>query len=74
MDSIYGEFSAAAIFTYSTNEAGVMPGVPKGFQKFVSSLDGELTAMAASPKQTVEVFSEAKRDDMHPSNQLGSKS
>lgn len=42
--------------TYSTNKARVMPGVTKGLQKLVSSLDRELTAMAASPKQAVEVF------------------
>lgn len=48
--------------TYSTNEAGVMPGVTKGLQELVSSLDGELAAMAASPKQTVEVCLETGKD------------
>lgn len=33
-----------------------MPDVTKGLQELVSSLDGELTAMASSPKQSVEVF------------------
>jgi len=33
-----------------------MPSVTKGLKEFVSSLNGELTAMAASPKQTVKVF------------------
>ena len=33
-----------------------MPGVSKRLQELVSSLDGELTAMAAGPKHTVEVF------------------
>lgn len=33
-----------------------MPGVSECLQELVSSLDGELTAMAASPKQTVEVL------------------
>lgn len=41
---------------HSTNKAGVVPGVTKGLQEFVSSLDGELTAMAASPKQTVKIL------------------
>lgn len=46
----------SVIFTHSTNKAGVMPGVTKGLQELVSSLDGKLTAMAASAKQIVEVF------------------
>lgn len=33
-----------------------MPGVSKGLQKLISSLDWELTAMAASPEQIVEVL------------------
>lgn len=33
-----------------------MPGVTEGLQELVSSLDGELTTMAASPKQIVEVL------------------
>lgn len=41
---------------HSTNEAGVMPSVTKGFQKLVSCLDGELTAVAASPEQTVKIL------------------
>lgn len=40
---------------HSTYKAGIMPGVTKGFQEFVSSLDGKLTAMTASPKQAVKV-------------------
>lgn len=44
--------------TYSTNKAGVMPGVTKGLHESVSSFNGKLTAMTASPKQTVEVFSQ----------------
>lgn len=42
--------------THSTNKAGVVPGVTKGLQEFVSSLDGELTAMASSPEQSVKVL------------------
>lgn len=41
---------------HSTNKAGVMPSVTQCLQEFVSSLDGELTAMAASPKQIVKVL------------------
>lgn len=33
-----------------------MPDVTKGLQELVSSLDGELTAVASGPKQIVEVF------------------
>lgn len=43
------------IFTYSTNKAGVVPSVTKCLEKFVSSLNRELTAMATNPKQTVKV-------------------
>lgn len=41
---------------HRTDKTGVMPGVTKGVQELISSLNGELTAMAASPKQTVEVL------------------
>lgn len=41
---------------YGADKAGVMPDVAKGLQELVSSLDGKLTAMAASSKQTVEVL------------------
>lgn len=51
-------------FTYSTYKAGIMPGVTKGFQEFVSSLDGKLTAMTASPKQAVKVCLVTKRKVM----------
>ena len=46
------------VITYSTHKAGIMPGVAKSLQEFVSSLNGELTAMTTSPKQTVEVCKE----------------
>lgn len=42
--------------TYSTDEAGIVPGVAERLQELVSGLDGELAAMAPSPKQTVEVL------------------
>lgn len=48
-------------FTYGADEAGVVPGVTEGLQELVSSLDGELTATAAGPKQTVEVCSQTKQ-------------
>lgn len=31
--------------TYSTNEACIMPGVTKGFDELVSSLNGEVASM-----------------------------
>lgn len=42
--------------TYGTDEAGIVPGVAERLQELVSGLDGELAAMAPSPKQTVEVL------------------
>lgn len=47
--------------TYSTDEAGVMPGVSEGFQELISSLYGELTAMAAGSKQTIEVLQRQRK-------------
>lgn len=41
---------------HGADEAGVMPGVTEGLQELVSSLNGELTAMAAGPKHIVEVL------------------
>lgn len=41
---------------HRADEAGVVPGVTEGLQELVSSLNGELTAMAAGPKHTVEVL------------------
>lgn len=55
-------------FTYSADKAGVMPGVTKGLQELVSGLDRELTAMAASPEQTVEVFLQTKQHGTHKMN------
>lgn len=57
--------SVTMAHTYCTNKAGVMPGVTKGIQELVSSFDWELTAMAASPKQIVEVFQKAKDTVAH---------
>lgn len=59
MDWIY--WCVSLTLTYSTNKAGVMPGVTKGLQELVSGLDGELTSMASSSKQTVEVFSATRK-------------
>ena len=42
-----------------------MPGVTKGLQELVSSLNGELTAMAASPKQIIEVCLETRKDGIY---------
>lgn len=54
------------VSTYSAYKAGVMPNVTKGLQELVSGLDGKLTTMAPSPKQTVEVFfSKTKPHDIY---------
>lgn len=41
---------------YGTDEAGIVPSVAQRLQELVSGLDGELAAMAPSPKQSVEVL------------------
>ena len=37
--------------TYRTNEAGVMPGMPQGFDKLVTSFHREITAMTLGAEQ-----------------------
>lgn len=37
--------------TYCANEAGVMPGMPQGFDKLVTSLHWEVTAMTLGAEQ-----------------------
>lgn len=39
-----------------TNEAGVMPGMPQGFDKLVTSFHGEITAMTLGAEQVDVVF------------------
>lgn len=41
---------------HSADKTGVMPDVSKSLQKAISCFDGELTAVAAGPKQTVKVL------------------
>lgn len=37
--------------TYCADEAGVVPGMPQGFDKFVTSLHGEITAMTLGAEE-----------------------
>lgn len=49
-------------WTYRTHKAGVMPGESESLQELVPCLDGEVTAVAVGPKQTVVVW--VKSDKM----------
>lgn len=41
---------------YSTNEAGIMPSVSKGFNEFISSFNRKITAMAFCAEQSNIIF------------------
>lgn len=48
--------SYSSRLTYSTDEAGIVPGVAEHLQELVSGLNGKIVAMATSPKESVEVL------------------
>lgn len=41
---------------HCADEAGIVPGKAKGIEEPITCLNGELTAMAPSPKQVVEIW------------------
>lgn len=52
--------------TYRANEAGVVPGMPQGFDKFVTSLHGEIAAVTLGAEQIDIVWNERQSEDQPP--------
>ena len=59
----FSESQNTRLKTYCANEAGVMPGMPQGFDKLVTSLHGEITAVTLGAEQIDVVWNKRQRKD-----------
>ena len=62
----FSESQNPRLKTYRTNEAGIMPGMPQGFNKLVTSLHREIAAMTLGAEQIDVVWNERQSKDQHP--------